>query len=162
MVAVSPRGRPGGLARSPGVLGGARGMGAELRGPTYSDAVLGTRQHQGSLDAAGAIRILSEEVFRGLVETTLSRVVFRNMTSEDRADDALASERQADQGRIDDNLTAEGRADEDRADEDRADQGRADQGRADQGRADQGRANDKLTAENGADEDQAAGGQASE
>src|SRR5690242_17644068 len=132
MVAVSPRGRPGGLARSPGVLGGARGMGAELRGPTYSDAVLGTRQHQGSLDAAGAIRILSEEVFRGLVETTLSRVVFRNMTSEDRADDALASERQADQGR------------------------------ADQGRADQGRANDKLTAENGADEDQAAGGQASE
>src|SRR5690348_9522986 len=142
MVAVSPRGRPGGLARSPGVLGGARGMGAELRGPTYSDAVLGTRQHQGSLDAAGAIRILSEEVFRGLVETTLSRVVFRNMTSEDRADDALASERQADQGRIDDNLTAEGRADEDRAD--------------------QGRANDKLTAENGADEDQAAGGQASE
>jgi hypothetical protein len=54
----------------------------------------------------------SEEVFRGIVETTLSRVVFRNMTSEDRADDALVGERQADQGRAD-----EGRTDKDRASE---------------------------------------------
>jgi Helix-turn-helix domain len=47
------------------------------------------------------------------------------MTSEDRADDALASERQADQGRIDDNLTAEGRADEDQAAGGRASEGEA-------------------------------------
>ena len=64
------------------------------------------------------------------------------MTSEDRADDALAGERQADEGRTDDNLTDEGRADEDRAD--------------------QGRTDDKLTAEDRAAEDQAAGGRASE
>jgi Helix-turn-helix domain len=32
--------------------------------------------------------IFSEEVFRGLVETILSRVIFRNMTSEDRTDEA--------------------------------------------------------------------------
>jgi hypothetical protein len=47
------------------------------------------------------------------------------MTSEDRADDALAGERQADQGRTDDNMTAEGRASEDRASEDRASEDRA-------------------------------------
>src|SRR6478735_2856917 len=39
---------------------------------------------------AGAMEIFSEEVFRGLVETTLSRVIFRNMTSEDRTDEAQA------------------------------------------------------------------------
>jgi hypothetical protein len=47
------------------------------------------------------------------------------MTSEDRADDALAGERQADQGRTDDNMTAEGRAAEGRASEDRASEDRA-------------------------------------
>src|SRR6185312_5330915 len=47
---------------------------------------------------AWAARILSEEVFRGLVETTLSRGIFRNMTSENRADDAPAGENPAGQG----------------------------------------------------------------
>jgi hypothetical protein len=41
------------------------------------------------------MEILSEEVFRGLVETTLSRVVFRNMTSEDRADEEQAGDNRA-------------------------------------------------------------------
>jgi hypothetical protein len=50
------------------------------------------------------------------------------MTSEDRADDALAGERQADQGRTDDNMTAEGRAAEGRASEDRASEDRASEG----------------------------------
>jgi hypothetical protein len=50
------------------------------------------------------------------------------MTSEDRADDALAGERQADQGRTDDNMTAEGRASEDRASEGRASEDRASEG----------------------------------
>jgi predicted transcriptional regulator len=45
------------------------------------------------------------------------------MTSEDRADDALAGERPADQGRTDDNRAAQDRADEDRAAQDRASEG---------------------------------------
>jgi hypothetical protein len=55
------------------------------------------------------------------------------MTSEDRADDALAGERQADQGRTDDNMTAEGRAAEGRASEDRASEDRASEDRASEG-----------------------------
>src|SRR6185312_16079546 len=52
----------------------------------------------------------SEEVFRGLVETTLSRVAFRNMTSEDRADDALGGERQAAEGQTSAGRASAGRA----------------------------------------------------
>src|SRR5690349_24782326 len=57
----------------------------------------------------------SEEVFRGLVETTLSRVIFRNMTSEDRTDEA-----QARTGRAGDEPGGEDRAGGDRAGGDRA------------------------------------------
>src|SRR5438876_133561 len=79
---------------------------------------------RGSVDAVCATRILSEEVFRGLVETTLSRVVFRNMTSEDLVDDAPVG-RRADQGRTDDNRAAADRAAADQAAQDRAAQDRA-------------------------------------
>jgi helix-turn-helix protein len=61
-----------------------------------------------------AMKILSEEVFRGLVETTLSRVVFRNMTSEDRADEEQTGEQQAGEGWADDEPAGD-RAGEDRA-----------------------------------------------
>jgi len=83
---------------------------------------------RGSVDAVCATRILSEEVFRGLVETTLSRVVFRNMTSEDLADDATVGERRADQGRTDDNRAAADQAAADRIAADRAAQDGASEG----------------------------------
>jgi predicted transcriptional regulator len=47
-------------------------------------------------------------MFRRLVETTLSRVMFRNMTSEDRTDEAQARE-----GRADDMPAGEDRVGED-------------------------------------------------
>src|SRR6185437_9949446 len=71
--------------------------------------------HSVPLRAAGAIEIFSEEVVRGLVEMTLSRVIFRNMTSEDRADEA-----QARTGRAGDEPGGEDRAGGDRAGGDRA------------------------------------------
>ena len=55
------------------------------------------------------------------------------MTSEDRADDALAGERRADQGRTDDNRAAADRAAADQAAQDRAAQDRAAQDRASEG-----------------------------
>jgi predicted transcriptional regulator len=59
------------------------------------------------------MEIVSEEMFRGLVETTLSRVVFRNMTSEDRADEAQAREGQADDGPAGGDRAGEDQAGED-------------------------------------------------
>jgi predicted transcriptional regulator len=59
---------------------------------------------------AGATKILSEEVFRGLVETTLSRVVFRNMASEDRSGEEQTGEEQTGEEQ-----TGEYRADDDPA-----------------------------------------------
>src|SRR6185369_17308446 len=70
--------------------------------------------HSAPLRAAGAIEIFSEEVFRGPVEMTLSRVIFRNMTSEDRADEA-----QARTGRAGDEPGGEDRAGGDRVGGDR-------------------------------------------
>jgi predicted transcriptional regulator len=60
-----------------------------------------------------AAKILSEEVFRGLVETTLSRVVFRNMASEDRSGEEQTGEEQ-----IGEEQTGENRADDDPAGQD--------------------------------------------
>src|SRR5207248_861851 len=51
-----------------------------------------------ALESVGAMEIVSEEMFRGLAETTLSRVIFRNMTSEDRTDEAQVRKGRADDG----------------------------------------------------------------
>jgi hypothetical protein len=71
------------------------------------------------------MEIFSEEVFRGLVETTLSRVIFRNMTSEDRTDEA-----QARKGRAGDEPGGEDRAGGGQAGEDPAGGGQAGRGQA--------------------------------
>src|SRR6202000_144440 len=87
-----------------------------------------TGLHSAPLRAAEAMEIFSEEVFRGLVETTLSRVIFRNMTSEDRTDEAQArkgraGEEPAGEEGAGGDQAGEGRAGEDRAGEDRAGEG---------------------------------------
>jgi hypothetical protein len=70
------------------------------------------------------MEIFSEEVFRRPVETILSRVIFRNMTSEDRTDEA-----QARKGRADDEPGREDRAGGGQASEDSAGRGHVGRGR---------------------------------